>query len=166
MLYKAGDCVVIREDLVVGQKYGSIYFVEPMKEFLGKTVVIKMVNPITNTYSIVENQSFGFSDEMFVPKASTEIVNVIGEASLELLIQGWALQHSNGRTVYYMDGGKLYSYVDRRQDLHSESQEEFNKIMQTSFKPLYNYKDFKAALEKVKDMMKYHKITLEDIKNA
>lgn len=164
MLYKAGDCVQIREDLKDGEKYGNVYFVTPMKPFLGQTVTVTMANG-NGTYNIA-NTNYTFSDEMIVPKASTELTSVIGEATLELLIQGWALQHSNGRTVYYMDGGKLYSYVDRRQDLHTESQEEFNKIINTKFKPLYNYKDFKAALEKVKDMMQYHKITLEDIKNA
>ena len=166
MLYKAGDCVVVRGDLSVGILYGSKYCVEPMLAHKNKTMVIQMVHEANKGYSLIgDNSGTIWTDEMFVPKAAVP-TNIIGAGTLQLLIDGWALQHSNGRTVYYMNGGKLYSYVDKRGELHSESQEEFNKIIQTSFIPLYNYKEFKEALNNIKEVMEHYKITLEDIKNA
>lgn len=166
MLYKAGDCVVIRGDLEAGILYGSKYCVEPMLAHKGKTMVIQMVHEANKGYSLVgDNSSTLWTDEMFVPKAAVP-TKVIGPGTLQLLLDGWAIQHSNGRTVYYIDGGKLYSYVDNRQNLHSESNSEFNVIMKDAFTPLYNHKEFKEALNNIKEVMQHYKITLEDIKNA
>ena len=62
LLYKPGDKVVIRNDLIDGVSYDGVDFVNDMLRHKGKTVTIQSVNMVT--YSLEE---FGYfwNDQMF-----------------------------------------------------------------------------------------------------
>jgi hypothetical protein len=63
MKYKVGDKVRVRKDLAVGSNYGRERFVENMKSFIGKVVTISNVSDAE--YMILEDDSYGWTDEMF-----------------------------------------------------------------------------------------------------
>ena len=62
LLYRPGDKVVIRNDLVVGVSYDGVYFVSDMLRHKGKTATIQSINIVA--YSLKE---FGYfwNDQMF-----------------------------------------------------------------------------------------------------
>ena len=64
MKYKVGDKVRVRKDLVAGNKYGEVYYVEPMDKFKDKECVI--TNMDDTSYQI-NNFSYWWTDEMLEP---------------------------------------------------------------------------------------------------
>ena len=65
--YNVGDKVKIREDLVVGKRYGSELFVENMVELKGKEVTIESAYDYSEEYSEeyrIEELGFTWTDEM------------------------------------------------------------------------------------------------------
>lgn len=72
-MYKVGDMVKIRKDLVVGEKYGKSFFVKYMEEYQGKYVEI--TNQVSGTrYRIdVDMGTWNWTKEMFEPVCNNEI---------------------------------------------------------------------------------------------
>ena len=72
--FEVGDEVIIREDLIGGNTYGTIYFNPAMEAYRGRKAVILSKRPgsiITNSfhYSInLEEGLWGWSATMFKPK--------------------------------------------------------------------------------------------------
>lgn len=61
MKYKVGDKIKVRSDLIVGQEYCDVFFIEEMKEYKGKEVTINSIN-----YDIKEDNSLCcWTEEMF-----------------------------------------------------------------------------------------------------
>ncbi len=67
MGYKVGDYVLVRNDLVPDEWYGSDTFIPEMKNCLGRIVYIQSVHPYLGKYRITGN-SWWWTDEMFVCK--------------------------------------------------------------------------------------------------
>lgn len=61
-LYKPGDKVVIRGDLIDGVSYDGVNFVNEMLRYKGKTVTIQSVNMVS--YSL-EEIDYYWNDQMF-----------------------------------------------------------------------------------------------------
>lgn len=71
MKYKVGDKVRVREDLIVGEKYGNDVFTSTMVSFKGKVVTINKV--IGLKYEIEEDgKTWNWTDEMFSGKVSED----------------------------------------------------------------------------------------------
>lgn len=67
MKYKVGDKVRVKEDLVVGNRYGTQAFIEDMKKYSGKTMTISRAS--SNTYYFKEDKDEWFwTDEMIEGK--------------------------------------------------------------------------------------------------
>ena len=78
MKYKVGDKVRARKDLIVDETYGEDSFVLGMKNMLGKTVTIDIVDEKNKKYRIREC-TFNWTDEMFEdakPSLKGKIVEV------------------------------------------------------------------------------------------
>ena len=71
--YKIGDKVIVREDLIVGEKYGKDVFTSAMISFKGKVVTINKV--IGLKYEIEEDdKTWNWTDEMFFGKVSQDFI--------------------------------------------------------------------------------------------
>lgn len=68
-MFKVGDMVTLRDDLVVGKTYGGLTLLSTMRDDCrGKTLKIKSIEPTAhNTYCDVYGSPFTYSVEMFVP---------------------------------------------------------------------------------------------------
>ena len=82
--YKVGDKVKIREDLIVGKRYGSEIFVDDMAEFKGKEVTIKSVYNYSEEYRI-EELGFTWTDKMIEGLAKEVKPNFKLEDEVELI---------------------------------------------------------------------------------
>lgn len=66
MNFKVGDKVRLKKGLVIGQNYGGIYFMLPMKLFERKILEIEFVDG--NFYQLKEDkEKYSFSGEMLEP---------------------------------------------------------------------------------------------------
>lgn len=66
MNFKVGDKVRLKKGLVIGQNYGGIYFMLPMKLFEGKIFEIEFVDG--KFYQLKEDkEKYSFSGEMLEP---------------------------------------------------------------------------------------------------
>ena len=65
MGFKVGDKVIVRNDLIIGEKYGDDFFITGMKDFVGKIVTIKRVVE-SGLYKVEENY-YNWTDEMLEP---------------------------------------------------------------------------------------------------
>ena len=63
---QVGDKVLVRDDLVVGERYGKDSFVGNMKKFCGKWVTISKVFSSTGKFHIAEDEGYAWTKEMFV----------------------------------------------------------------------------------------------------
>lgn len=68
--YKVGDKVRVRSDLKTGKKYGSMWFTETMKKYVGTVVTIKDFTGIS--YAMKEGGPAYWTDEMFEGLAEEE----------------------------------------------------------------------------------------------
>ena len=68
-MFKVGDMVTLRDDLVAGKIYGGVTLLPSMRDDCrGKTLLIKSITPTAhNTYCDVFGSPFTYSVEMFVP---------------------------------------------------------------------------------------------------
>lgn len=74
MKYKVGDKVRVREDLVVGEKYGEWEVTPGMSRYAGQTVTIRYHSDVPDYYDIKEYEPQGFwAEEMFEPAPPREI---------------------------------------------------------------------------------------------
>ena len=69
MNFKVGDKVRIKNDLIVGEYYGGIYFAPKMEKYKGQIGIIKSVNKQIEYYKILINNNtdslkWNWSDEM------------------------------------------------------------------------------------------------------
>lgn len=66
MIFQVGDKVRLREDLVVGEEYDGMTFLDSMKEEFGKTLRIKEVSSLYR-WCLVEGTRLGlvYGMEMF-----------------------------------------------------------------------------------------------------
>ena len=64
MKYKVGDKVRVRKDLVPGNEYGGVCYVEYMDKFKGKECVITNMD---DTSYRINNSEFWWTDEMLEP---------------------------------------------------------------------------------------------------
>lgn len=72
MKYKVGDKVRVREDLIVGEKYGKDVFTSTMVSFKGKIVTIKKI--VEDKYEIEEDsQTWWWTYEMLLPVTKYKI---------------------------------------------------------------------------------------------
>ena len=71
--YKIGDKVIVREDLISGERYGKDVFTSTMVSFKGKVVTISKV--IGFKYEIEEDdKTWNWTDEMFSGKVSEDFI--------------------------------------------------------------------------------------------
>ena len=64
MKYKVGDKVRVRKDLVPGNKYGGVFYVEYMDKYKDKECVITNMD---DTSYRINNSEFWWTDEMLEP---------------------------------------------------------------------------------------------------
>lgn len=65
MKFKAGDKVLVRDDLIVGREYGNNVFANSMLPTLGKYITVLSINKF-GSYNIEENM-FNYTEEMLQP---------------------------------------------------------------------------------------------------
>jgi len=78
---KVGDKVYIRDDLIVGQHYGSDLFVSEMKKMCGKTATIKRM--ITDNKFLIEESDWNWTTDMI--KQTTMTFKLTEESVRDLL---------------------------------------------------------------------------------
>lgn len=78
-MYKVGDIVLVRDDLIPGQLYGGLVFLDGMKDYKGQFVTIKK-NKIQDSpsynrelYQIREGYQWIMSREMLCDAPSAEV---------------------------------------------------------------------------------------------
>ena len=76
MNFKVGDKVRIKNDLIVGEYYGGIYFAPKMEKYKGQIGIIKSVNKQIEYYKILINNNtdslkWNWSDKMLEPYNDT-----------------------------------------------------------------------------------------------
>jgi ATP-dependent Clp protease ATP-binding subunit ClpA len=81
MNFKIGNKVVIKNNLKIGQKYGSKFFNGSMKCLIGKVVEIVSINEINKGYGIKESE-FIITESMIWRKATKEESNMENNDSL------------------------------------------------------------------------------------
>lgn len=64
MRFKVGDKIKIREDLIIGTKYGNYVFNHMMEEYKGQTLTISNVNLARRVYNCEESGIWSITDEM------------------------------------------------------------------------------------------------------
>ncbi len=132
MKYKVGDKVRVRPDLEVGKTYGADSFVEPMKEYCGRTTTISTIDNGGEKYYLVDCNNWWFTDEMLMPavptiqeikdKKMTCVVHTKSKTEAELLIEympvgKWGrppVEHWDqygDQTGYYIENGVLSKYA-------------------------------------------------------
>lgn len=119
MRYKIGDRVKVREDLIVGRKYGGVCFVEGMKELLGKVVEISGV--FREKGYGVRGNLFGWTDEMFEGKVEmtkddlkTGMIVTLRNGEEYMVVLNH-VKHPNGLIMSFtgeMKWDELNSYTD------------------------------------------------------
>lgn len=107
MRYKVGDKVKIREDLIVGYKYGVDTFVEDMEQYKGKTTTVADVTD-NNKYKLNIDTYWRWTDEMLEDNAVVESKNNVNEQTVDI---GYYLEycgHKIIKNVYY--GGYAHDH--------------------------------------------------------
>lgn len=109
MKHKIGDKVKIREDLIVGNTYGSDSFAEEMAQYKGKTATITDV--YWDKYEIdIDDGSWCWTDEML----EDCVDSALDEEKAQTVDIGYHLEHCGHRVIknVYIDGyddnGTLY----------------------------------------------------------
>lgn len=70
MKYNVGDKVRVRDDLVIGKKYGGRKVTREMSHYAGQTVTIRYHSEVPDYYDIEEDGAQGvWAEEMFEPAA-------------------------------------------------------------------------------------------------
>lgn len=82
--YNVGDKVIVRNDLVVGEMFGTEGFVKQMEYLKGEEVTIKAVC-YDKEYNI-EESGYWWTEEMFVAKEETKIEESVIMEKLELVV--------------------------------------------------------------------------------
>lgn len=83
MIFKVGDKVKIREDLVEGKYKGPLYVNDEMAQMAGKTLTIKVLRLTRECYTVEENE-WDWNDEMLEKLPNLKPVDqVIGELVAE-----------------------------------------------------------------------------------
>jgi len=89
MNFKIGDKVKVKEDLIVGERYGGFGFVPKMEKYKGQVGIIKSVNKQIEYYKVLINKTkslkWNWSDEMLEPYNETNNIdnNVIKFAKVK-----------------------------------------------------------------------------------
>ena len=92
MKYKVGDKVRVREDLVVGEKYGEWEVTPGMSRYAGQTVTIRYHSDVPDYYDIKEYEPQGFwAEEMFEPAAEH------AEREIRILVDGRTITAIEGK---------------------------------------------------------------------
>lgn len=82
-MYKVGDVVQVRDDLVIGRLYGECRFVPGMAQTKGNLVTIRKVLQANSwfkqiTYLIQEDSGWVWSAEMFYQLSTAATIDVDG----------------------------------------------------------------------------------------
>lgn len=82
-MYKVGDVVQVRDDLVVGRHYGGFVFMPGMAHTRGNLVTIRKVLQADawikqTAYLISEDSGWPWSDEMFYQLGTTANIDISG----------------------------------------------------------------------------------------
>lgn len=80
-VFKVGDKVKLRDDLVVGERYGSLELFAEMKKIQGKTCKIRSITSETNYY--IKESIFCYSAEMLELVDATESTTESEETTME-----------------------------------------------------------------------------------
>lgn len=115
--FKVGDKVWIKNDLILGKRYGDVMVVMSMMEYLGKTAIITCVigcSPKTEYMLDVDGEEHYWTDEMLEP---VEVETVKEDEKPEMVnhpqhyafkyepidvINDWGLDFNLGNTVKYI----------------------------------------------------------------
>ena len=95
-MYKVGDKVRIKNDLVGGEDYGDVYFSDEMNVHAGKIYVIDHVEKTENftCYTLDGASTWDWSEEMFI---KTEKVNEIKNIQKEMTFPEMAQKLIDGK---------------------------------------------------------------------
>lgn len=122
--YKAGDKVIVREDLVVNRLYGIDEFVSSMEKFKGKTVTISRVTA-KGEYNLEEDKyGFFWTDEMFagLSKVSPKQLLQSGDVVVNREGNSYLVIVKDDETILMNSNGHSYrSLVVYNDDLIHES---------------------------------------------
>ena len=109
MKYKVGDKVKIREDLIVGNKYGADTYVDDMEQYKGEITTVAKITD-NNKYKLDIDGYWCWTDEML-----EDCVNpALDEEKAQTVDIGYNLEHCGHRVIknVYIDGyddnGTLY----------------------------------------------------------
>lgn len=95
MKFKVGDKVKVRNDLVVGDKYGLDYFMSDMEEFKDRNFIIEQV--LDDKYILKNTDGWLWTDEMLETVEEKEMLDSVNEISkIELETNHPKHYNSNG----------------------------------------------------------------------
>lgn len=96
MKFKVGDEVKVRNDLVVGDKYGLDYFMSDMEEFKDRNFIIEQV--LDDKYILKNTDGWLWTDEMLETVEEKEMLDSVNEISkIELETNHPKHYNSNGK---------------------------------------------------------------------
>ncbi len=76
ILYKPGDIVCVRDDLIEDELYDGVIVMHSMLKFAGKFVTIKNYADWGDGYNLVEDYRYVWTDAMFSGKICRETTEV------------------------------------------------------------------------------------------
>lgn len=148
-MFKVGDKVRIREDLIPNTRYGKVWFVIDMIDCLGKEATIIDID-LDCLYLDIDNSSYSWSEEMLIQIVKTELV--LNESKTDKFINDRILTYLKKNADYgnsadmsmEMFGSVAYAVrmsdkVNRIESLASKEAEVNDEKIEDTILDLVNY---------------------------
>ena len=107
-MFKVGNKVVVKEDLIIGNQYNNLVFAKAMEQYKGKEFVITSYYKTNNgnRYFLAEINDWTFSDDMLMLTMQKETVNHPSHYNQGIeaidVIESWGLNFSLGNAIKYI----------------------------------------------------------------
>ena len=128
-MFKVGDKVKIRKDLVEDKLYGGVDFIFPMMEYLGKEATITDIDIDGHLSLDVDSEYFYWSTEMFEPKTDSKS-ETLTDVMKEAVSESEVLRLSKAVIEYENIVHELESEVDYYETKYTDLVEKYNVLVE------------------------------------
>ena len=128
-MFKVGDKVKIRKDLVAGKVYGGVDFIPPMVEFLDKEATITDKDYDGDFSLDIDDEDFYWSAEMFEYKTESK-PETLTDVMKETVSESEVLRLSKAVIEYENIVHELESEVDYYETKYIDLVEKYNVLVE------------------------------------